>query len=176
LPYVPRLAGLNATYVERKLTSFRAAASPPVDEALSRVAGMGSASTDAGITSAANVHMVGIARSVSGEDRKAAAQWYASRTPARGKSGKPKLIEEGRSLFANGLDSQGLTACQACHGSEAQGSALAPRLAGQHASYVLGQLALYRVPGPQHSPAMTAVAQHLGRDQAQAVAAYLQSR
>ena len=120
--------------------------------------------------------MVGVARSLSGEDEKAAAQWYATRTPARGKTGKPELIEEGRSLFAKGLDSQGLPACQACHGSEAEGSALAPRSAGQHASYVLSQLALYRAPGRQRSPEMAAVAQHLEGDQARAVAAYLQSR
>jgi cytochrome c553 len=176
LSYIPRLAGLNAAYVERKLTSFRAAASPPVDEALSRVVSMGRASTDAGITPAANVHMVGVARAVSGEDGKAAAQWYASRMPARGKSGKPKLIEEGRSLFNNGLQSQGLLACQICHGSEAQGSALAPRLAGQNAAYVVSQLALFRATDRQQSSQMTVVAQHLERDQARAVAAYLQSR
>jgi cytochrome c553 len=176
LPYIPRLAGLNAAYVEGKLASFRAAASPPVDEALSRVVRIGDASTDGGITSAASVHMVGIARAVSAEDRKAAAQWYASRMPARGRSGKPKLIEEGRSLFSEGLHSQDLPACQTCHGSDAQGSDLAPRLAGQNAPYVVSQLALFRATGRQHSPVMTAVAQHLERDQARAVAAYLQSR
>jgi cytochrome c553 len=176
LPYIPRLAGLNAAYVERKLASFRTAASPPVDEALSRVVRSGRASTDAGITRAATVQMVGVARAVSGEDGKAAAQWYASRMPARGKSGNPKSIEEGRSLFTKGLQSQDLPACQTCHGSEAQGSDLAPRLAGQNASYVVSQLALFRASGRQPSPAMTAVAQHLGRDQARAVAAYLQSR
>lgn len=176
LPYIPRLAGLNAAYVERKLASFRAAASPPVDEALSRVVRTGSASADAGITRAATVQMVGVARAVSTEDGKAAAQWYASRMPARGKSGKPKLIEEGRSLFNNGLHSQDLPACQTCHGSEAQGSDLAPRLAGQNASYVVSQLDLFRASGRQPSPAMTAVAQHLEGDQARAVAAYLQSR
>ena len=176
LPYIPRLAGLNAAYVEHKLASFRAAASPPVDEALSRVVRTGRASADAGITPAATAHMVGVARAVSGENGKAAAQWYASRTPAPGKSGKPELIEEGKSLFTNGLQSQGLLACQSCHGSAAQGSDLAPRLAGQNASYVVGQLALFRAADPQHSPVMTAVAQHLERDQARAVAAYLQSR
>jgi cytochrome c553 len=96
--------------------------------------------------------------------------------PARGKSGKPKLIEEGRSLFNNGLQSQGLLACQICHGSEAQGSALAPRLAGQNAAYVVSQLALFRATDRQQSSQMTVVAQHLERDQARAVAAYLQSR
>jgi len=176
LPYIPRLAGLNAAYVEHKLASFRAAGSPPVDEALSRVVHTGSASADAGITPAANVHMVGVARAVSGEDGKAAARWYASRMPARGRSGQSKAIEAGKSLFANGLQSQGLVACQTCHGSEAQGSDLAPRLAGQNASYVVSQLALFRAIDPQHSPVMAAVAQHLERDQARAVAAYLQSR
>lgn len=176
LSYIPRLAGLNAGYIERKLAGFRAAASPPVDEALSRVVRIGSASTDAGITHAATVHMVGVARAVSAEDRTAAADWYASQTPARGKSGKPKLIEEGKSLFANGLQSQGLLACQSCHGLEAQGSEAAPRLAGQNASYVVNQLALFRATDRQPSPTMTAVAQHLERDQARALAAYLQSR
>ena len=176
LPYIPRLAGLNAAYVEHKLASFRAAASPPVDEALSRVVRTGRASAYAGITHAATVHMVGVARAVSGEDGKAAAQWYASQMPARGQSGKPNLIEEGKSLFNNGLQSQGLLACQSCHGAAAQGSDLAPRLAGQNASYVVSQLALFRVIDPQHSPVMAAVAQHLERDQARAVAAYLQSR
>jgi cytochrome c553 len=162
--------------LKRKLASFRAAASPPVDEAPGRAGRIGSASTDAGITSTATVHMVGVARSLSGEDEKAAAQWYASRTPAPGKSGKPKLIEEGKSLFNDGLHSQDLPACQTCHGSEAQGSALAPRLAGQNASYVVSQLALFRGTGRQRSPEMAAVAQHLEGDQARAVAAYLQSR
>jgi cytochrome c553 len=117
-----------------------------------------------------------VARAVSGEDGKAAAQWYDSRVPARRKSGKPELIEEGRSLFTNGLQSQGLLACQTCHGSAAQGSDLAPRLAGQNASYVVSQLALFRAIDPQRSPVMAAVAQHVDRDQARAVAAYLQSR
>jgi len=49
-------------------------------------------------------------------------------------------------------------------------------LAGQNASYVVGQLALFRATDLQQSPAMAAVAQHLERDQARAVAAYLQSR
>lgn len=176
LPYVPRLARLNAAYVEHKLASFRAAASPPVDEALSRVVRTGRASADAGITPAATVHMVRVARAVSGEDGKAAAQWYASRMLARGQSGKPKSIEEGRSLFTNGLQSRGLLACQTCHGCAAQGSDFAPRLAGQNASYVVNQLALFRATDRQHSPAMMAVAQHLESDQARAVAAYLQSR
>jgi cytochrome c553 len=176
LPFIPRLAGLNAAYLEHKLASYRGAASPPVDEAVSRVVRAGSSGADADITFAATVHMVGVAHAVSGEDKNAAAQWYASRAPARGKSGNSKLIEQGRSLFNEGLNSRGVLACQTCHGSEAQGSGLAPRLAGQNASYLLNQLVMFRETGRQYSPEMIDVALHLERSQARAVAAYLQSR
>ena len=53
---------------------------------------------------------------------------------------------------------------------------IAPRLAGQNAAYVVGQLAFFRAGGRRQSPEMTAVAQNVEADQARAVAAYLQSR
>jgi cytochrome c553 len=176
LPYVPRLAGLSAAYLERKLADFRDSAPPPVDEAFSRFIHAGSARKEASISPAANTHMVGFSHAISDGDRKAAAQWYASQVPARGKSGKPKLIEEGKSLFANGLQSQDVPACQSCHGAEAQGTNIAPRLAGQHAAYVVAQLAHFRAGDRQHAPVMTAVAKNVESDQARALAAYLQSR
>jgi cytochrome c553 len=176
LPYIPRLAGQSAAYLERKLTTFRSAAAWPVDEAFSRIVHIGSASKVARITSAATAHMVGVARTVSDENRKAAVQWYAAQMPARGSRGNRKLIEEGRSLFVDGLESQGLLPCQACHGAEAQGADTAPRLAGQNAAYVVGQLALFRSGAHRQSPDMTAVARNLEDGQARAVAAYLQSR
>jgi cytochrome c553 len=176
LPYVPRLAGLSAAYTERKLARFQASDSWPVDEAVSRVARLGSARKEAAITPAATAHMVGLARTVSDADKRAAAQWYAAQTPARGTRGNRKLIEEGRGLFIDGAESQGLPACQSCHGSEGQGTELAPRLAGQNAAYVVGQIALYRAGDRRRSPEMTAVAQNVQAGQARAVAAYLQSR
>jgi len=51
-----------------------------------------------------------------------------------------------------------------------------PRLAGQNAAYVVGQLALFRSGAHRQSPDMTAVARNLEDGQARAVAAYLQSR
>ena len=181
LPYIPKLAGQNAAYVLRKLATFRAADSAPVDEAVSLVAGAGSTGrpgntgNDVRITGAASVHMVGVARAVSEADKKAAAEWYAAQMPAPGKSGQRKLIEEGRNLFINGVQSQGLTACQTCHGPDAHGNDRAPRLAGQSAAYVISQLALFREADPHHSPEMTVVAKAVEGDQARAVAVYVQS-
>jgi cytochrome c553 len=173
LPYVPRLAGLSAPYLERRLANFRAAASTPVDEAVSRIVHLGG--KDPGVTRAAAANMVGVAHAISDGDIKAAAQWYAAKVPAPGRSGKRRLIEEGRNLFTNGLQSQGLPACQTCHGPEAQGTDVAPRLAGQNASYLVGQLALFRAGDSHYSPEMTVVAKNIDRDQALAVAVYLQS-
>jgi cytochrome c553 len=176
LPYIPRLAGLSAAYTERKLARFQTGAAWPVDEAFSRIVHPGNSSKEAQISAAATAHMVGLARTVSEEDKKAAAKWYAAQKPARGSSGNRKLIEAGRALFSDGLESQGLTACQACHGAEAQGTEIAPRLAGQNAQYVAAQLSLFRAGGYRQSPEMTAVARSVEGDQARAIAAYLQSR
>ena len=173
LTYVPRLAGQSAAYLESRLASFRSASSGSVDEAFTRIARSGSASKDVRLSRAATVHMVGVAHSMSDKDIKAASQWYAAQQPARGKSGNAKAIELGRSLYANGLQSRHLPSCQTCHGTEAQGTATAPRLAGQNAGYVLSQLAFFRA-GNNNSP-MTDVARSLESDQARAVAAYLQS-
>jgi cytochrome c553 len=120
--------------------------------------------------------MVGVAHAISDQDVKAATQWYAAQLPARGKTGKERLVEEGKSLFADGRQAQGVPACQTCHGPGAQGTAIAPRLAGQNATYVVAQLALFRSGDARSSPVMTGIARNIGGDQARAVAVYLQSR
>jgi cytochrome c553 len=173
LPYIPRLAGQNAAYLERKLGNFHDASSSPVDEAVSLIV---RGSRDQGFTRPAAANMFGIAHAISEQDLKAAAEWYAAQPPAPGRSVNSKLLEQGRSVFMNGLQSQGLAACQTCHGAEGQGSNLAPRLAGQNAGYLVTQLALFRAGDPHHSPNMTAVAKNMEGDQARAVAVYLQSR
>jgi cytochrome c553 len=176
LPYIPRLAGLKATYLESKLARFRAAVSLPVDETFERIAHIRSTSKTDGITAAAAVHMVGTARAITDENLKAAAEWYAAQMPTPGRSGNKKLIEEGRNVFINGIPSEGLPACQTCHGPDAQGTDRAPRLAGQNAAYIVGQLVHFRIADGHNATEMTGVARYVERDQARAVAAYLQSR
>ncbi len=174
LPYIPRLAGLSAAYTERKLGHFRSAAPTPVDEAVTRIVRL--RSKDSGLTRPAKENMIGMAHALSDEDIRAAAAWYAAQKPAPGRSGNRKLIEAGKSVFARGVQSQGLPACQSCHAADAQGTNMAPRLAGQNAGYLLNQLALFRAGDPHHSPEMTVVAKNIEAGQARAVAAYLQSR
>lgn len=176
LSYIPRLAGLNAAYTEHKLARFRAYGSVPVDEAFNKLLRRPGSSKDSNLTNAAQAQMVGTASAISYKEIKAAAGWYASQVPAAGKSGNWKSIEEGRNLFMKGAPSQGLRACQSCHGPEAQGTEKAPRLAGQHAAYILAQIALFRGSDSHVSPEMSSVARSVETDQARAVALYLQSR
>lgn len=175
LPFIPRLAGLNSAYMQGRLNSFRTANSPPVDEIIGRISHPGKATGRRGTTAVATVHMVGTAKAVSPKDVAAAAQWYAAQEPARGRDANTKEIENGRSLYTQGLNAQHLSACQSCHGPEAKGTDTAPRLAGQNASYLLGQLVHFRGDEKSASP-MTEVARSLETSQARALAAYLQSR
>lgn len=58
----------------------------------------------------------------------------------------------------------------------AQGAGAFPRLAGQHQSYLLRQIEVFKNGSHGNAPVMSVVAHQLSTEQAQAVAAYLQSK
>jgi cytochrome c553 len=72
------------------------------------------------------------------------ADYYAQLTPPQPKprEGDPTLVERGRQLATEGDAGTGIPACNACHTATAL--AEYPRLAGQSATYMVGQLALWR--------------------------------
>jgi len=176
LPYVPRLSGLKAPYLESRLSTYRSAGAAPVDEAFARAAGLGKANGSDEITAAAKVQMAGVASAISEKEVKEAAEWFSGQKPGPGKAATGSGLEEGRKLYAEGDKAQGIVACQSCHGAEAQGSDFAPRLAGQSAAYVVDQLALFRAGGRRNAAGMAGIARALQPDQARAVAQYLQAR
>jgi cytochrome c553 len=116
-----------------------------------------------------------VARFVPEKDAKTAIDWYASLEAASGKRRNNEAYGEGERLYTNGLQSKGLEACQSCHGREALGHDIVPRLAGQNAVYMLGHLALFRS-GERRNTPMTEIARYLGDDEVRALAIYLQSR
>lgn len=175
LPYVPQLAGLSAQYMQQRLAAFRNFRAVPVDEALVRVVRPKRDHGHNVLTPAAAIHMVGVANGISGEDIRVAAEWYARQAPGSAKSIKAGRYDQGRELFENGFASQHVPACRTCHAADAQGSNDAPRLAGQHASYVVQQLTNFRDGGRGSSP-MSEIARSLGRAQMRALATYLESR
>jgi cytochrome c553 len=78
------------------------------------------------------------------EDMERLARYYAGLAPPKRASIQvdQSLLEHGRRLALEGDRDNGIPACNACHAGDAL--ALYPRLAGQHAAYMAGQLRLWK--------------------------------
>jgi cytochrome c553 len=103
------------------------------------------------------------------------ANYYAAQTPAKGKPGKPELVNAGRKIFAEGIPARNVLACASCHGERAEGAAAFPRLAGQHADYLYTQLVSFSGKLRPHGVVMQRETQSMTKAEMRAVAAYLQS-
>ncbi|MGB6605213.1 MAG: c-type cytochrome [Steroidobacteraceae bacterium] len=154
-PKFPRLAGQNATYLSAQLKAFRSQSRGDPD-AIGYMWGMASELDDATIAGLASYY---------------AAQ---SAEPSM-RAGDAALIARGRAIFENGIASEGVPACSACHGRDAHGLQDFPRLAGQHAQYVLKQLASFQS-NMRNVAIMHGVAQNLRRPEMEAVASFLEAQ
>jgi cytochrome c553 len=155
-PAFPKIAGQRAEYLENQLKAFRdRTRADPMAQAF--MWGMTSQLSDSGI--------------------KNLAAYYAKQKPAPGKAGDPKLIEKGRAIYEAGTGSENAQACATCHGPGAEGNTIFPRLAGQHAEYLVKQLVLFKsvLREGGNAPLMHAVTKQMTFDQMEAVAAYLAS-
>ena len=103
------------------------------------------------------------------------ADYYAAQPPAPGRSDDPILVAKGKDLFDKGVPERGIPACMACHGADATGVADFPRLAGQHAKYVVKQLN-YIQSLVRAAPVMHGIVKDLAPTEIQALAAYVQSK
>ena len=88
----------------------------------------------------------------------------------------PKVsVTEARSSYSSSPSNtdSGVPACAGCHQSDGKGNARFPRLAGQHQTYVLKQLADYKSGRRATDPLMTTVGKRLSTDEARALAEYI---
>lgn len=104
------------------------------------------------------------------------ADYYAQQTPTAGGAGDAALVAEGQKIFEQGLSEKGVPACASCHGAQGQGNGQFPRLAGQHAEYLMRQIEVFQNGTRANAPVMSAVAHTLGKEEAKAVTAFLQSK
>jgi cytochrome c553 len=152
-PTFPNLAAQTAPYIELQLHAFKDQTRADPD-AQAYMWGMASQLSDASIS--------GLAA-------------YFSKQPAAGpKSANSALIAQGKHLFEEGVPARQIPPCASCHGAHAQGLATFPRLAGQHAPYLLKQLLVIQSV-LRTAPVMHGVIKDLTKDQMQAVVAYLES-
>jgi cytochrome c553 len=155
-PNFPNLAGQVETYLIAQLTFFRSH----------------DRRDPAGFE-----YMWGISRALTDDQIKGLANYFASQKPMRQPvEGSPSQIEAGKAIFEHGVSEKKTPACSGCHGAEGQGNAAFPRIAGQHADYVVKQLMVFqRTAERPDATTMMAVAHDLSRQEIENVAGYLQA-
>ena len=121
-------------------------------------------------------YMWGLSRSLTDDQIKGLAAYYASQTPGRqGIEGDRSRLDAGKAIFEAGVVAKGVPPCSSCHGSQGQGNATFPRLAGQHADYLVKQLVVFqRTDERPEGSIMKTVAHDLTRQNIDDVAGYLQ--
>lgn len=152
-PTFPNLAAQTAPYIEAQLHAFKDQSRGDPD---------------------AQAYMWGMASQLSDSTITAIANYYAVQAAPEGKPGDPALIAQGKRLFEEGVPGRQIPACASCHGKSGEGQAIFPRLAGQHAPYLLKQILVIQS-ALRSAPVMHGVVKDLTREQMQAVVAYLES-
>ncbi len=153
-PLVPRIAGQQRAYLEAQLKAFRRQNRSDPE---------------------AHDYMWGIAATLDDNIVAGLAEYYSKLPAGKGESGDAALIAEGRNIFERSHSDTGVPACTACHGDNAEGHSVFPRLAGQHGQYLARQMQMLRS-RLRDSPVMHGVTKDLTDDEIRALAMYLQSK
>lgn len=123
----------------------------------------------------AHDYMLGMATLIDDATAEALGDYFSKEPPPPPVKGEAEWVARGKKLFEQGVPERGIAACASCHGADAQGNGIFPRLAGQHAEYVLRQLSVIQTRLRQ-SPVMHGIIKDLRPDEMRAVAAFLQSK
>jgi cytochrome c553 len=150
----PNLAGQQKDYMVAQLTAFRDHTRQDRD---------------------AKTYMWGVAAGLSDATIAELAADYAAKSPAAPPAGKRNGGAAGEAIFAKGVAAHGVLACASCHGSQGEGNAAIPRLAGQHVDYLVVQLRAF-ASGSRDNAVMHLVAAGITPEEMNAVSAYLSSR
>ena len=153
-PKFPRLAGQNAHYLAAQLHAFHAQTRGDPD---------------------AMSYMWGMAATLDDSTIDALAAYYAAQPTRAGDSGDPAVVARGAAIYKDGIPSESVPPCATCHGPDGHGLGDFPRLAGQHAQYLLKQLASFQN-GLRNVAIMHGVAQGLNVSEMRAGAAFLEAQ
>lgn len=154
IPWFPSLAAQTKTYLETQLKDFR---------------------NHTRADHYAKAYMWNMAGTLPDKMIKEIAEYYKAQQPPKGSTTEnPTEVAAGEAIFKNGVASENVPACGACHGANAEGNTMFPRLAGQHREYLVAQLKAFRDKARDNA-IMYSNVQHMTDAQMHAVAAYLAS-
>ena len=148
----PRLAGLNAEYINKQLANFKSGERK-------------------------NAVMSGMVANLSPQDMLNLAAYYSAQQPKPATSKDKQLALQGEKIYRGGVMGAGVPACASCHGAQGQGTpAQFPRLAGQHSDYIYTQLNDFRLGTRANDGAkmMRTIAAKMTDADMKAVASYIQ--
>jgi cytochrome c553 len=148
----PKLAGLNAEYLNKQLVDFKSGARK-------------------------NAIMSGMVAGLSPQDMLNLAAYFSAQQAKPGTSKDQALALQGQKVYRGGVMGAGVPACASCHGPQGNGiPSQFPRLAGQHGDYIYSQLNSFRVGDRSNDAAkmMRTIAAKMTDADMKAVSAYIQ--
>ena len=148
-PANPILQGQHAEYLVKQLTEFKAGKRK-------------------------NAIMSGLAMTLSEEDMRNVAAFYASKVAQPGFAKNKETVALGEKIWRGGIAERQVPACAACHGPTGAGMpAQYPRMSGQHGDYVESQMNAFRAGTRANSAQMMTIAGKMNDAQIKAVSDYV---
>lgn len=148
-PANPILAGQHPEYLMKQLAEFKAGKRK-------------------------NAVMQGFAATLSDEDMRNVAYFYASKSAKPGFAKNKATVSLGEKIYRGGIADRAVPACAACHSPNGAGlPAQYPRLAGQHADYTEAQMLAFRSNARANSAQMNGVAAKMNDAEIKAVSDYI---
>jgi cytochrome c553 len=149
VPTNPILQGQHPEYIVKQLTEFKAGKRK-------------------------NAIMQGFAATLSEEDMKNVAAFYASKQAKPGFAKVKDTVALGEQIYRGGIAAKAVPACSGCHSPNGAGIPVQyPRLGGQHAEYTESQLTSFRSGARGNSAQMMTIAAKLSDAEIKAVADYI---
>ena len=120
-----------------------------------------------------NAIMKSMASTLSDDDMRNVAAFYASKLAKPGQSKSPATVALGEKIWRGGIAEKNIPACAGCHGPAGAGvPAQYARLGGQHAEYVSNELGLFRSGKRANSAQMMTIAARMSDAEIAAVSDY----
>ena len=148
-PTNPILAGQHGEYLVKQLREFKSGARE-------------------------NAIMRGFASTLSDDDMRNVAAYYASKPAVLGEARDKDLVRLGERIYRGGIADRQVPACAGCHGANGAGiPAQYPRLSGQHAEYTEASLIAYRAGTRKNNAQMLGIAAKMNDREIKAVSDYI---
>ena len=156
-PNFPRLSGQMEPYLVEQLTSFRSRGR---------------------VDPAGFIYMWGLSQKLTDVQIKGLANYFASQKAVAitHRTGDESLLSQGKTIFHGGVPAKNVPGCHVCHGAEGQGLGSYPRIAAQHADYLVKQLSAFQRSAVRpDGGVMKNISHDLSREEMSAVASYAEA-